>query len=241
MKNRRKVSVLTTLGGVFLLCLLAVGTKTCSAATIWSDNFDDGDSVGWTVFDGGFSVSSYTLVPTADNSNISYPSTSSSGTWSFDVLTNGQNWEIYFFADGLPGSMTEYGYLTFYYDGDDPRYSFGATDSGGSGGSLRWELGEWVSFAATRHAATGELTFWINGEFGGASSWSGGGGDLGSNYFIICAGDQDCAFDNIVVSNTIDITTGSPSPIPGFPIMAIAIGVATALGFGVLARRKRAH
>jgi hypothetical protein len=56
----------------------------------WSDDFDDGNYDGWTVFDGAYAVTDGKLTVTAYGAGnghpfIQHPSNSSFGNWSFDV------------------------------------------------------------------------------------------------------------------------------------------------------------
>lgn len=60
-------------------------SKNTLASTVWSDNFDDGDYSGWTITRGGYSAASNLLRGTTTTWNyIEHPSTTVTGTWSFD-------------------------------------------------------------------------------------------------------------------------------------------------------------
>jgi hypothetical protein len=64
-------------------------TFSCKAATVWSDNFDDGNYDGWVVWNGTFSAEDHTLkllLGTPNYGIISHLSKVNNGTWSFDEL-----------------------------------------------------------------------------------------------------------------------------------------------------------
>jgi hypothetical protein len=74
---------------IILLCISLFITFPCKAATVWSDDFNDGNYDGWTVMNGTFSVEDGKLkAGPGDYNVIVCPSYSPAyGTWSFDVLT----------------------------------------------------------------------------------------------------------------------------------------------------------
>lgn len=85
----------------FLIMTLAFLPTPVSSAVVWSDDFDDGNYNGWTVRNGTFDCTDYTLAGIADStpSGITYGmdneiwinSTVSYGTWSFDLYYDGQS------------------------------------------------------------------------------------------------------------------------------------------------------
>ena len=86
-KISQKRFLLRASTALVMMLIFAFQPVLCSAATVWSDNFDDGNYDGWTVVDGSFSASEYMLEATGDYpNNIYYNSSVIWGTWSFDVL-----------------------------------------------------------------------------------------------------------------------------------------------------------
>lgn len=73
---------------IILLCTSLFMTFPCKAATVWSDDFDDGDYEGWMVTSGFFSAEDKILrtVPGYSNYVLYCPSYVTTGTWSFDML-----------------------------------------------------------------------------------------------------------------------------------------------------------
>jgi hypothetical protein len=235
-----------------LLCLsLATGWQSCSAATVWSDNFDDGNHTGWTVVQGDFGVSSNTLVPTADESKILRASTVTSGTWSFDLLWNGTFAAVDFVSiEYTPTDTYDSCFqLNFYRDTEDNsqielrKYINTASQSliTVETAFLTGLYGTWVSIDITRDSSS-EFMVYVNG----TPLWTGDEDVIDTQlsstcyYFLIYCDDQAFAIDNIVVSDTVDVTP-PPPPIPGFPTLAIILGFASALGLGMVARHHRKY
>ncbi|MFW9832399.1 MAG: hypothetical protein ACFFEK_00225 [Candidatus Thorarchaeota archaeon] len=77
----------------FLLVILSVAVfipTMSSAAEVWSDDFQDGDYVGWTVLTGTFSAEKQFLqgVESEGYQSIQHSSSVAYGNWSFDVYHN---------------------------------------------------------------------------------------------------------------------------------------------------------
>jgi hypothetical protein len=95
---------------IILLCISWFIAFPCKAATMWSDDFNDGNYEGWTVSgasnpwnpgfeileEGSFSATNKALQATGDPdlwSWASHPSTVATGTWRLDIyLTSGTPW-----------------------------------------------------------------------------------------------------------------------------------------------------
>ena len=85
-------------GFVMLVLCLSVCTTTSDAAVVWEDNFDDGNYDGWTILGyesdtslvmipGNFSAAEGMLTVLDDDMNVARrESTTSVGTWSFDMF-----------------------------------------------------------------------------------------------------------------------------------------------------------
>ncbi len=243
--NTRQITVVILILGTLLLC----GTltpHTCTAATVWSDDFNDGNHSGWTVAQGDFGVSSNTLVPTADDSKIVHASTVTSGTWSFDLLWNGTFAAVEFISiEYTPyDTYDSCFHLNFYRDTQDNsqielrKYINTASSSliTVETAFLTGLYGTWVTVDITRDASS-EFMVYVNG----APLWTVDEDVIDTQlssscyYFLIYCDDQAFAIDNVVVSDTVDVTP-PPPPIPGFPTAAILLGITTALGLGMVTR-----
>jgi hypothetical protein len=78
--------IFAELTAMALILALAVFPIQGSAATVWSDNFEDLNYDGWVVVSGGFTCENGYLESTTEpsDSRIDHPSTVGSGTWSYD-------------------------------------------------------------------------------------------------------------------------------------------------------------
>jgi hypothetical protein len=99
---------------LFLLCWMGYFPLACSSAVVWSDDFSDGNDIGWAtcendVFSNGseWSAAEYYLrLVESDDDNaqdldwgiISHPSEVAYGTWSFDFRFNETQVEVGTFA-----------------------------------------------------------------------------------------------------------------------------------------------
>lgn len=237
------------------LCSSLCGIPTADAVTVWSDNFSDGDYNGWTVHLGGFSASGTQLESTGANTNhISRASTVAVGTWSFDwhmeVDLSSGGGDVYFLASDLNPAIN---YM--------PRSGYSIVAGLGGFVLRRWENGGsnsmdlysvvnptgTFSFDITRDA-DGHIYVYIDGEL--VMDRQNVLYNTSTHFFFAPFGSGEW-LDNIVVSNTVDITPpstdptttpsdGTPPPagIPGFPMVAIAIGLVVAILLGILVRRK---
>ncbi len=228
--------------GITLWCLL-IQPPPCRAATVWSDNFNDGNLDGWTVDTGEFSAADNTMRGNIGMASRGYhTSTVATGTWSFDVHCGYLGIGIQFISIEIGDPLIEY-------------YSYDITISGRMEQIYffrHWNyvptrLGNytpptilgWHHFDITRDAE-GQFYVYINGTL--AMEFVDTTYDT-SNYFVIQA-EQDTAIDNIVVSDTVDIppptnTNGEPPlGIPGFPTVTIGAGLILAVGLVITLRRR---
>jgi len=92
-KKEYKIVGLTIL---FLLCWIGLSPLACRSTEVWSDDFNDGDYVGWTICD-NLAISDnsdwtaadhYLELNQTDWGAISHPSDVAYGTWSFDFKAN---------------------------------------------------------------------------------------------------------------------------------------------------------
>ena len=256
-RNNRVISWWFTLGVSLLLCSAACGIPAVDAATVWSDNFNDGNTNGWTTHTGSFSASSYYLVgSTAGTNHISHASTVARGTWSFDLhfdsFNTAFNTAVFFMASDLnPGNNG------FPENGYSIEIGFGWIGLAEAFGLVRYEnnvrnpmdvyspasLQEDWHIDITRGDDDHIYVYFDNTL---VMDRQNSAHDTSTHFFILSTGTVR-SFDNIVVSDTVDIqppsTPTTPTPtdtpvIPGFPAVAIAVGIISALTIGVLYRRR---
>ncbi len=251
----KSISAVTILGLCAVLAVSLLTIPVTNAVTVWSDNFNDGDYNGWTVETGSFSAASNNLAGTtsADWNIATHASNVATGTWSFDLslvdtYVNGGG-EIFFMGNDLDSG-----------NNNRPRNAYLITISLG-----RFLFESLVSSARNQHAvytpaeidgewhvditrdADGFFNIWFNGVHRIARQNT---NVNVSTHFVVNLHSNQQWIDNIVVSNTVDVTPPTTDPtttpsddtpppgIPGFPIVAIAIGLMAAISIGILVRRK---
>ncbi|MGY5853552.1 MAG: hypothetical protein RTU92_08315, partial [Candidatus Thorarchaeota archaeon] len=213
----------------FFLCFTAFGPQLCSASTVWSDNFDDGDYNDWVVLAGSVSASEYNLRVTGIGYAVVYRNSSVViGTWSFDLdMTDDiDDVQVCFITKYIDGVYVRDNYL-IENTGDDTGFRLvrwiwtGSymeflildlyTPSGGIAG--------WHHFDITR-SPSGEINVYLNGTH--VMDATDTTNDISSCFvFNIPVGPSGTgpAIDNIVVSDSVDIvpptettsTTTSPT------------------------------
>jgi hypothetical protein len=198
-------------------------TFPCKAATVWSDDFNDGNYNGWYVTNGTFSAEDHTLRSIGAGGCIIHPSSVTTGTWSFDIL--GVNDTTIGFIGNYPVPISGIKNLCIYKSSGfaldlivaPQGYSSGYIDTEYDFPSSTKSTG-WQHIDATR-SSDGRICVYINGtlvidkvntQFTTTS-------DL--DYFCVWLGvdptagfpsplpffGSEGAIDNIVVSNTVDI------------------------------------
>ena len=187
----------------------------CNAAVVWSDDFDDGNYDGWTVEDGSFSASEYMLEATGDfPNNIHQESSVIWGTWSFDVLIEtAPSGYCLVFLNGLDfewlgdafGSGPGKGFILRFQRDSLTLYKFTGGELGASMGSYTHDS----NFDGQMHfditINSDGKTFVYLDEVEVIESLNIGAFET-SEYFHLMI-PQGIAFDNISVSDTIDIQT----------------------------------
>jgi hypothetical protein len=100
--------------GICLLLSLVCNVPRCSAQNSWSDDFSDGNYIGWTIEEGTFDASNYILETTGDAGGLSewhsihHSSQVAYGNWSLDMYINGTE-RIGYFISFIADSLFEYG------------------------------------------------------------------------------------------------------------------------------------
>ncbi len=252
------VLVLATLGLCLCLSSALCGIPAVEAATVWSDNFNDGDTAGWTTHTGGFTASNnYLQGSTSGTNHISHPSTVARGTWSFDLhinpLDDAENTAVFFMASDLNAGNND-----FPSNGYSIEMGYGWIGLAEAFGLVRYENDvrnsmdiyvpsssqEDFHFDITR-GDDDHIYVFIDGT--AVMDRQNSAHDTSAHFFIQSTGTERWV-DNIVVSNTVDYTTtptttngtnGTTPGIPGFPALAITLGLVTALTIGITVRRRK--
>ncbi|MHA2428511.1 MAG: hypothetical protein ACXADB_10850 [Candidatus Hermodarchaeia archaeon] len=258
-ENNRIFSLWFTLGLCLCLASALYYIPAVDAATVWSDNFTDGDTNGWTVHLGGFSASSNYLQGTQSTANhISRTSTEAYGTWRFDlhiwedsVVTDTMS--LFFMASDLNAGNDYYpdnGYaiqIGHGFIGTTSAFALVRYDNAvrnamdiytpaNTQGTFHFDITRDVDDHIYVYIDDTLVMDRVNSAHSTSES-----------FFWFATGTGNW-LDNIVVSDTVDITppttpttptTTDPPPIPGFPAVAIAVGIVSALSIGVLYRRRQ--
>jgi pectate lyase len=237
--------MVSVLGAMMLLGSTLFTTNPCSAAVVWSDDFTDGDIAGWTVELGSFSAIDNTLRATGTPSALRHDTSTTQGTWSFDVdITQGTaGIYITLFADVMVAGICDSCYTLFVsnYQWQCQRATSGSNTVLDTYNPTENIVG-WYHVDVTRDAS-GQFYFWINGTHRMDALDN---IENTANYFGFW-GDEGDALDNIVISDSVDIAaptntgtgTTPPPPIPGFPLASIILGGALALSIGLVTRKPR--
>ncbi len=234
---------------VALVCVLLwmMFPRTCRAAPVWSDNFDDGNYDGWMVANGTFTAAGHTLKPIGGAGYIIHPSSVETGTWSFDIL---------------PGTDTAVMFICNHPVPINESIALGIVVGGGGHPALALiELREgsgtsnppiyyyersptaWQHVDITRDSE-GRVHVYLNGTLALDEMHPGFTSQYLAVQFIasdsLTISNAEGGLDNIVVSNTIDIES-PPVPFyrqPWFIPAVFAAVIAAPLIVALLIRRK---
>lgn len=215
-----------------------------NAAVVWSDDFNDGNYVGWTVDLGNYMVVDNYLKGQSTTNAIYHPSTIITGTWSFDVYFPGYlgGASIVFFM----ANQTARGFPDFSYQ---IKVSRGAIELKKNSGWIRHALDNYYPTSAVKGWQHIDVTRDSNGAFcvyvNGSLKLQAVDTEMNfSSYFLFYC-EEDEGIDNIRVSNTIDVSptddtneTTPPPGIPGFPWIGIALGIIIAMSILLIKRRR---
>jgi hypothetical protein len=216
-------------------------TFPCKAAPVWSDNFDDGNYDGWTVLNGTFTAQDHTLRSIGGGGLIIHPSSVTTGTWSFDIM--GVNDTDVGFMSTYPLPLNGMTCLdTGLY------HSRGITLEVNAAIKGTWttigifypsvSVTRWQHINITRDS-DGRICVYHNGTLviDAVSTLV-----TKSDYFWVCfsltsgftIGNTEGAIDNIVVSDTIDITPPAAPQLPfyrqpWFPFIAAGAAAVVAV------------
>jgi hypothetical protein len=252
--DQKFTKVMIIVIGLCLVLSLGFNFPRCAAQNSWSDDFSDGEYSGWTVMRGTFNASNHIFETTGEGIGLSdfhsvrHSSEVAYGNWSLDMYMNGTE-QIGYWISFIADSLFEYGALRILMPQNG--YAIWIHSTGPAEVGLeRWTNGDyeavggswfpptlngWQNITITRDL-TGTFTVSINGTTGITETDN-------THTFSHNFGWTSypwSAIDNVVV-NELEVNTttnGTTPPIPGFPVLAIAVGISTALIIGVLYRRR---
>ena len=240
---------LSVLGAVMLLCSTMFTANSCSAATVWADNFNDSDYAGWTIELGTFSAADNTLRGSGATNALRHGTATTQGTWSFDVEIAQGSGGVYItlFAETIASGIAD-GCYTLTANNYLWRFlrSTGSVNTQLDSYDPTETIAGWYHVDVTRDAG-GQFYLFINETHRMDAIDT---VENTANYFAFYCGAGE-VLDNVVVSDSIDIadptttdTTGDGTtpapPIPGFPLGSIIVGGALALGLGIVRMRRHA-
>ena len=199
---------------LFLLCLVGYTPLGCRGAVVWSDDFNDGDYNGWTIYEDASNwsaASNYLQLDQVSNGMITHPSTVAYGTWSFDYKVNETGFDG-FTVVFISNDINEVG--TSSWIGHWLRFSVAYTTEGrGTAVSLRYynysvgdtetdsaedqiPLAGWHHIEVTRTTA-GLFSVYHNGSL----IMQGENTDMTTSELFVFTGNHLDMFDNVVVSD----------------------------------------
>jgi len=222
-----KTNLLKITGLVIGLCFVLSLLPQSTATVVWSDDFNDRIYDGWTVTQGGWTETNRILESVYDDDFRTYAiiyhdSSTTVGTWSFDYKLFGGGTYVYttilFMANGTDPPFDYYGYglriressVYFVKSYGDQNRAYPLVD-----GTAYFDdaCGTWTHFDITRNS-TGGFHVYINAtstEEEPAFSVVDTEYDYSERFVIYHRGTNDACIDNLVVSDTIDITTLPPT------------------------------
>jgi hypothetical protein len=247
--NRRLFSQLIVFGVFMSLCCTLLCIPTVDAVLVWSETFGAGTlPPEWTVLEGTFSCTNNRLETGTGVWHAAYrASTVDEGEWRFDAhYETVAGMFIWFMAQdttGVGAGRPNNGYgiqvsrfdnmirLLRHVSGVESYMGYQAMTASND-----------YSFIVTRDSS-GEFNVWIDGVHAISATHT---GLTTSAYFLVVVVDPGNYVDNIYVYDEIETTTtgtgngGTTTPvIPGFPAIAIAVGIVSALTIGMLSRRRK--
>ena len=227
--------------GLSLLVATLILQPAVQATEVWSDNFDDGNYDGWTIHHGDITAEEFVLaantslnfqdysggVDVSDFDRISHDSSTSIGTWSFDISFNRtmaqgtsyvHGWgivEIYFIANTT--DTTVMSGMSISIHSRDSAWSFVlATLEGGVytdnkifafGSGTFFEL-KWTHVEITRYSS-GLVQAFINGTKRLELTDT----EVESSEYLVYSSARPSAIDNVIVDDE-PIPTATPTPTP---------------------------
>ncbi len=226
------IAVLIVFGALLVTSTQFSGFNYCSAVTTWIDNFEDDDISDWTVELGDFSTADGTCRGQEETNALRHDSSCFQGNWSFDTLGS-----VYV---TLLAGVTKDGVATSCYTLHVSRYKIKLLISSGwvSTELANWDPPEaitgWQHFDVTRDV-DGRFAIYVNGTEQLAATDT---RYMTANYFVFYCY-KNGAIDNVVIND--DNGGGLPAPpaMPGFPLVAIGLGLLIPITTVLVVRRRK--
>ena len=265
MRSKWQIGSLSTvvvLGVLLCVCSALGGFATVEGQTpVWSDNFDDGTfAPEWTEIEGTFTIIQNRLWSyMGAYCWISHASAVAEGEWRFDLLVSTGEIRVSFIAldtdmFGMDHSRPNNGYCI--------QFAAGAEGSGSGGSVLLYQFSDgtatvidWYSDSNLQHQeqqvivtrdSVGVFNIFVNGAHKFQAQDTQHSTSL---YFLVLLNygyiDNVEVYDLILTQppdggngNDDENGTTPPPSIPGFPALAIVVGLVSALTISVLYRRR---
>ena len=251
---------------LFLLCWMGFSPLACRSAMVWSDDFNDGDYDGWTICENlalgskwptaGYNGSqwsatnSYLQLDQEGWGVMTRPSNVAYGTWSFDFKFN--ETQIGYGSDAAVVIISSDDILTD--DWDDPEYfeiyihfevstleephNFTLFLKKYHDGDRTIIDSVWhVPVAGWHHIdVTRNTTGWFSVYHNGSPIMEGGDTDIDTSELFWLQFEEWQMIDNVVVSDTVDIT---PEPFDWLPIAIIGASAVVIIAVLVIILKRR--
>lgn len=212
--NIKNLNIVGEFTIVLILFFSVQGSHAVIVATVWSDNFDDGNYDDWTVLAGTLSASEHALRVTGFGYVVVYRnSTTVTGTWNFDLDMTDEpdDAQVCFITNSIDGKYvrdnylvenTEDGFRLMRWIWDGSKMNFLILDNYIVTGGLDG----WYHFDITRDGS-GQMYVYINDTL--AMQAVDTTHDISSCFVFnvpIAPSGTGPAIDNVVVSDSVDIT-----------------------------------
>ena len=229
---------------VLLISLVLLLPDSASATLVWSDAFDDGNFDGWTVTYGSYSCAENALLAIQYSSAIHYPSTVMVGTWSFDLLlidSGTSCLHVCFYCESFQIYPTTGMDLKVSRNGFELMYWLDYYDDSIGEYFPPFVMAGWQHIDITRDD-TGLIRVYINDSLRIETVDN---RIPSSSYFYLLT-NQGEGIDNIVVSDSVDITPNPATPsgtlfeflAPYLPLVVLGLALIVVLSVGILFRRR---
>ena len=220
--NKKNLKIIYDFILILTLFISAKGFSAYLTTTVWSDNFDDGNYDDWTVLAGSVSASTNVLRVTSSGYAVIYRnSTTVTGTWRFDLdmTDNPDDVQICFITKNIDGVYVRDNYLVE-NNADDDGFRFVRWIWTGSSMSplildeydVTGGLTGWYHFDITRDGS-GRMFVYINDTLvmQAVDTTHSTASCFVFNVPIAPSGTGP-AIDNVIVSDTVDITQPTTDP-----------------------------
>lgn len=222
--------------------LTVVQPYTCSAALVWTENFDDGTLDDWTVTQGSFTAADNTLRATGAAWNFAiHSSPVAYGTWIFDVdATETPDDHFYVYIMSYLGSNYRFSIFTDAFPGWSVGDEFTLLkQQGGTTVPIAeyvpvGDITGWYHFEVHRNE-TGHFEIYINDILRMEVTDN----DITQSSSFQFGTQIGPGIDNIEIHDLTEDPSTPPPGIPGFPWPTIFIAISLAIGVVILLRQTK--